>query len=157
MRATARCPLLALLLLASTACDQPPCSEPLPSGGGAVGAECVTIRDCREGLACIGRSFEADATCSDAAELPGGADPGCLEHAGDWAQHESDGVRPISFDEEGCELLVFESACNCTGGIGDGGCLPTFPLYRMEIWRSCDRCCWRLVAFWEDGEACGDP
>ena len=144
-----------LLLLAS--CDPPPCREPSARGEGAEGDPCVTARECAEGLTCIGRSFEENATCEPVSELPGGEDPGCLEHASDWANHESDGVRPITDDDEGCEILIFESACNCTGGIGDGGCLPTYPLYRLETWRSCDRCCWRLVSLWLDPAACEDP
>lgn len=143
--------LLALLLLG---CDSPPCTEPAPHGEGEVGAVCQTVADCQAGLACIGTSFLEDAHCTEPAALPGGEDPGCLEHAGDWASHEADGVRPITVDDEGCEVLVFESACNCTGSLGDAGCMPTFPLYRQETWRSCHRCCWRLVAFWLEPGAC---
>jgi hypothetical protein len=148
--------LLPLLFVPMAGCEPPPCSEPLQHGEGEVGDTCRSIADCREGLTCLGTSFATDALCAPVTELPGREDPGCLEHASDWAHHQADGVRPISTDDEGCEVLVFESACNCTGVIGDGGCRPTFPLYRQETWRSCSRCCWRLIAFWLEPEACDE-
>jgi hypothetical protein len=147
---------LAVALVASVpcGCNASPCTESSLAGTGAVGTPCVTTRDCGEGLMCIGSNIEEDATCAPFSELPGGTDPGCLPHASDWEEHGSDGVRPPSTDEDGCEILVFESACNCVGSLGDGGCLPTFPVYRTETWRSCRGCCWRLVAFQLDPSAC---
>ena len=147
---------LALAALAAGGCGDEECSEPRPTGAGDEGEPCVTIADCLEGLACLGTSFEQEARCADPAELPGGADPGCLDHAGDWESHEADVVSPITTDDEGCEILVFESACNCID-LGDGGeCTPAFPRYRLERWRSCGGCCWRLVAFWNEPALCAE-
>ncbi len=136
-------------------CDDEACHEPDPRGEGQIGEACVTTRDCAEGLACIGHSFFEDALCSSPSQLPGGADPGCLDHAADWDHHQSDGVDPPTTDVEGCDLLIFVSSCNCQGTGGDD-CIPLQPLYRRETWRSCNGCCWRLVSFWQDDDACDD-
>jgi hypothetical protein len=134
-------------------CDDEVCQEPDPRGEGQFGDACVYMQDCAAGLVCIGTSFVEDALCASPLDLPGAADPGCLEHADDWLEHESDGVQPVPPDDEGCERLVFVSSCNCQGSGGED-CVPVQPLYRREIWRRCNDCCWRLVSFWHDDEAC---
>jgi hypothetical protein len=141
-----------LAMSSSFGCGEDACREPDPRGAGSEGDPCITTRECAAGLVCIGTDFQQGAHCVIAGELPGGADPGCLEHASDWPEHEADGVEPAGPDEDGCERLVFVSSCNCRGSAGDD-CLPEQPLYRREVWRRCG-CCWRLVVLWHADDAC---
>jgi hypothetical protein len=145
---------LVALAVSAASCDDDTCKEPDVRGAGAVGDPCVTVQDCAAGLACIGTNIEDDAHCAPSSDLPGGADPGCLEPPDEWPSHQAHGVEPISTDDQGCKLLIFDSACNCEDSGEDGGCTPVEPFYRSEAWRSCNDCCWRLVAFWNDTSVC---
>jgi hypothetical protein len=149
--------LAALVLpLCIACCDDSPCDEPDLRGAGAEGDTCVTVQDCAAGLACIGTDFEASASCAPASDLPGDADPGCLTHPDSWASHEAHGVQPAGPDDDGCERLIFVNACNCEDTGDDGGCTPIEPMYRLETWRRCTGCCWRLVSLWDDDSVCPD-
>lgn len=149
------CVLFVASGLASEGCSEPTCSEPVVSGAGQEGQPCATVLDCLPGLTCIGTSFVGgDGFCASPANLPGGVEPGCLTHATEWEEHQSHGVRPPTVDAQGCQVLTFEGACDCVAAGNEGGCVPVFPLYRMERWRSCNGCCYRLVAFWLDQDAC---
>ena len=148
--------LLVLFPLFVLGCDEDACEEPDDRGAAVEGEACVTTGDCTAGLACIGTDVESDALCASPTQLPGGADPGCIEHPDDWTEHESHGVEPASPDDEGCDILIFVSGCNCVDSTSGSGCLPVQPFYRQEIWRSCNGCCWRLVSFWNDESACDD-
>jgi hypothetical protein len=149
-------PLLAVLSLALGAlgCDDDACEEPDVRGAGAAGDPCVTVQDCAAGLACLGTNYEEEATCAPVAELPGNADPGCLTHPDEWVGHRAHGVQPPGTDDDGCERLTFVSACNCVDTAADGDCLPLEPIYRLETWRRCAGCCWRLVSLWDDDSVC---
>lgn len=117
----------------------------------------MTIRDCVAGLTCLGTDFMSDALCASPTLLPDEADPGCLDQPDEWSAHVAHGVQPTGDDDEGCEILLFVSGCNCVDSTSGDNCLPVVPLYRRETWRRCSGCCWRLVAFWEDESACEEP
>lgn len=146
---------VAAMTLATAACDDD-CEEPDPRGEGEDGEPCVTIRDCAAGLVCAGSDLESDALCQPPSVLPGEEAPGCIDHPDSWPEHEAHGTRPSAPDEEGCELLVFVSGCNCVDSAVNESCLPVQPFYRQETWRRCAGCCWRLVSFWQDDAVCED-
>lgn len=146
---------LITICLAFIACDDD-CSEPDPRGDGNEGDPCVTTSDCSAGLACIGDDFESDALCQPPSELPGGEDPGCIDTPDLWSEHQANGTIPTAPDDDGCELLVFVVGCNCVDNPLNENCLPIQPFYRQETWRRCDGCCWRLVSYWQDDQACED-
>lgn len=146
--------LLAFSSGPSGGCGEDACEEPDPRGDGGVGDSCVTTRECAAGLACLGTDVLAGAFCTSPSELPGGEDPGCLEHASDWPYHESSRGDPPGTDEDGCEQLVFVNSCNCRGSAGEG-CRPVEPFYRREVWRRCG-CCWRLVVLWVEDAVCAE-
>lgn len=135
-------------------CDDGECVEREDHGDGLEGEGCVTSAECVEGLTCIGRNFEEEARCTPPSELPGRADPGCVEHPDDWSEHEAHGTIPTEDDDQGCQRLVFVNGCNCGERPTAEGCLPISPFFRREVWRICDGCCWRLVTFWQDDTAC---
>lgn len=140
--------------LCAAGCNDETCTEPDVRGADVEGDDCITAQDCAAGLACIGTDYEASAVCSPAADLPGDADPGCMEHPDEWVGHEAHGLQPSGPDDDGCERLIFVSACNCVDTAIDGECLPQEPIYRLETWRRCAGCCWRLVSLWEVPSVC---